>query len=124
VSHESVDCSRSPASLLLLSICSMFLNLIWREVISEWREVPIGRVNTVFRWIFCEENERRNSHDCFSHKPAQGHGNVQPTVAAAAPQGSLSADGDYQLVQYAVLFPLYNQYEAESSSLAVIPWGR
>jgi hypothetical protein len=122
VSHESVDCSRSPASLLLLSICSMFLNSIWREVISEWREVPIGRVNTVFRWIFREENERRNSHDCFS--VLTGHGHVQPTLAAAAPQGSLSADGDYQLVQYAVLFPLYNQYEAESSSLAVIPWGR
>jgi hypothetical protein len=44
----------------------MFLNSIWREVISEWREVPIGLVNTVFRWIFYEGNERRNSHDCFS----------------------------------------------------------
>lgn len=47
-----------------------------------------------------------------SHKPAQGHGHVQPTVAAAAaPQGSSSADGDYQLVQHEVLCSLSNQYE-------------
>lgn len=44
-----------------------------------------------------------------SHKPAQGH--VQATVAAAAPQGSSSADGDYQLVQHEVLCSLSNQYE-------------
>jgi hypothetical protein len=47
-----------------------------------------------------------------SHKPAQGHGHVQSTVAAAAaPQGSSSADGDYQLVQHEVLCSLSNQYE-------------
>ncbi len=46
-----------------------------------------------------------------SHKPAQGHGHVQPTVAAAASQGSSSADGDYQLIQHEVLCSLSNQYE-------------
>ena len=46
-----------------------------------------------------------------SHKPAQGHGHVQPTVAAAAPQGSSAADGDFQLVQHEVLCSLSNQYE-------------
>ena len=47
-----------------------------------------------------------------SHKQQQGHGHVQATVgAAAAPQGSSSADGDYQLVQHEVLCSLTNQYE-------------
>ena len=46
-----------------------------------------------------------------SHKHQQGHGHVQPAGAAAAPQGSSSADGDYQLVQHEVLCSLSNQYE-------------
>ena len=45
-----------------------------------------------------------------SHKQPQGHGHVQQT-AAAAPQGSSTADGDYQLVQHEVLCSLSNQYE-------------
>jgi len=47
-----------------------------------------------------------------SHKQPQGHGHVQQqTAAAAAPQGSSTADGDYQLVQHEVLCSLSNQYE-------------
>lgn len=75
----------------------------------------IGLIVVLFR--FCKRDDFQFAQEISagamtaSHKPVQGHGHVQPTVAAAAPQGSSSADGDYQLVQHEVLCSLSNQYE-------------